>query len=241
MLVYTHSFMVKFADNLLSPKNVIYSIRTSTSTDDNPWVIQQYFELNLKPYYLIGIFLAVFSLLVILMRTKHVYRILVEYIHAIQLLGLTYYSIYPHSVHIYLYSFLMGLDFSNFSFLYNVPAKFIAPCYDCVSLVSFSFAVGDMNWLRMMGSLILCLSAMLIFCGVTYVFKCSRTYAPFFLGLVIDLVIIKIIHGWFASLLYSGLNYQYNETDLDMYVLGTHMFSYIFLFPVCYTRLKAQH
>ena len=88
MLVYTHTIIAKFADNLLSPKNVNYSIRTSTSTVGNPWVIQQYFELNLKSYYLLGTFLAVFSLLVILMRTKHLYRILVEYIHAIQLLGL---------------------------------------------------------------------------------------------------------------------------------------------------------
>lgn len=70
-------------------------------------------------------FLAVFGLLVILMRTKYIYRIMIEYIHAIQLLGLTFYAIYPHSVHVFLYSFTMGLDFANFTFLYNVPAKFM--------------------------------------------------------------------------------------------------------------------
>ena len=43
MLIGTHSFEVIFADNLISPKNVIYSIRGSTSTDLNPWVVGQYF------------------------------------------------------------------------------------------------------------------------------------------------------------------------------------------------------
>lgn len=241
MLVYSHSFVARFADNLVSPRDVIYSIRAHTSTDDNVWFVQKYFDLNLKPYYLIGIFLAVFGLLIVLMRTKYIYRIMIEYLHAIQLLGLTYYCIYPHSVSVNLYSFVMGLDFSNFTFLYNVPAKLITPCYDCISLISFDFAIGDMNWLRMMGSLLLCLAAMLLFCGVVYVFRCSRVYAGFFLGLVVDLVIVKTVHGWFASLVYSGLNYKYNEGDQDIYVLGMHTFSYLLLLPVLYTRLKAQY
>lgn len=176
-LINTHSFVVRFSDNLYSPRNVMYSISSKNSTDNNPWFVSEYYELNIKPFYLIGVFLAAFGLIIILMRTKYIYRILIEYIHCIQLLGLTFYSIYPHSAQLYLYSFVKGLDFANFSFIINIPATFITPCYDCKSLVSFSFAIGDMNWLRMMGSLLLCTIIMLLFCLIIYLFKCSRMYA----------------------------------------------------------------
>ena len=174
------------------------------------------------------------------MRTKYVYRILIEYIHSIQLIGLTFYAIYPHSLHIDLYSFLMGLDFANFSFLFNVPAKFIPPCKECICLVSYNFAIGDMNWLRMMGPFIFCLTAMFIFCMLIYAFECSRKYSSFYLNLVIDLVLIKTIHGWFASLLFSGLNFSYDNLDLDLFVLSMHMLSYCIMIPIIYTRIKAQ-
>jgi hypothetical protein len=39
MFVYSHSFICRFYDNLKSPKNVIYSIKTITSTDNNPWFV----------------------------------------------------------------------------------------------------------------------------------------------------------------------------------------------------------
>lgn len=129
MLIYNHYFLIRFSDNIKSADSrIIYSIRAQTSTDMNPWFVSQYFDLNLKPHFLIGIFLGIFGLLIILMRTKYVYRVAIQYIHCLQLLGLTYYCIYPHALSINLYSFTMGLDFSNFSFIYNVPAKFISPC-----------------------------------------------------------------------------------------------------------------
>lgn len=166
---------------------------------------------------------------------------MIEYIHCIQLLGLTFYSIYPHSAQLNLYSFVKGFDYANFSFIINIPAEYITPCYDCKSLVSFSFAAGDMNWIRLMGGLLLCLVIMLIFCLVIYLFKCSRMYAKFYLYLVIDLVLIKTIHGWFASLLYSGLNYNYNSLDNDMYILGVHFLSYLILTPILYKRIQTQY
>lgn len=134
----------------------------------------------------------------------------------------------------------MGLDYSNFSFMYNIPGRYISPCYHCQSLVSFAFAIGDMNWLRMMGSLLLSLAIMFVFWVVIYCFTYTREYALFFINLIVDLILIKTIHGWFSSLVYSGLNMKYNRDDLDVYVLSMHTLSYLFLIPVLYTRFKAQ-
>jgi hypothetical protein len=194
----------------------------------------------MKPLYLIGIFLAAIGLIIILMRTKYVYRILIEYIHCIQLLGLTFYAIYPHSIQLNLYTFVMGLDFSNFSFIINLTAKFIPACYDCKSIVGFTFAIGDMNWIRLTGSLLLCLAIMLVFCLLIYAFKCSRMYAPFYLKLVLDLIIVKSLHSWFSSLFYSGLNFKYNTNDKDLYILSMHMLSYFLIGPVLYLRFKSM-
>lgn len=174
------------------------------------------------------------------MKIKYIYRILIEYIHCIQLIGLTFFAIYPHSAQLNLYSFLLGFDYANFSFMYNIPQNLITPCYDCTCLISFSFAVGDMNWLRMMGALLLCAIIMFLFCLIIYVFKCSRKYAKFFVLLVVDLVLVKTVHGWFASLVYSGLNLTYNLQNFDMYILGVHLLSYLLLVPVIFARAKAQ-
>lgn len=126
--------------------------------------------------------------------------------------------------------------------MYNIPNHFISICsyLYCNNVSSFSFIIGDMNWIRLMGSLLLCLIIMLLLCMFIYVFQCSRKYAAFFIGFVIDLVLVKTIHSWFASLLYSGLNTKYNYYDFDFFIFAMHMLSYAVLLPMLYTRLKAQ-
>ena len=122
---YTHAFYAKFNDNLYSPSGMMYSIDAEENTDDCPWVVREYLDLNLEPFYLIGIFLAIAGLIILLMRIKYVYRVTIEYMHSIQLLGLAIWCIYPHYYSVNVYSFLIGLDFSNFSFMYNIPKNFI--------------------------------------------------------------------------------------------------------------------
>lgn len=187
-----------------------------------------------------GSIFALFALLLILMRVKYIHRILMEYFHCVQLIGLTFYAIYPHSLELLLYSFTLGFDFANFTFIYNVPAKLIEPCKDCASFTSYSFAIGDMNWIRIMGPTLFAAVAMLLFALVLYIFKCSRQYVPVCLSLIADLLAVKALHGWFASLVYSGLNLTYNYKDFDMFMFGTHLLSYLFLVPIVYWKAKVQ-
>lgn len=146
-----------------------------------------------------------------LARVKHIYRILIEYYHCIQLIGLSIFSIYPHSNNLYIYSFVYGADFANFSFMYNVPKNHISACTDCLSLTSFAYMQGDMNWFRLMGSLFLTLVVLLIIALILYIFKCSRNYSYFFLKLIADLILIKTIHSWGASIVFGALNLAYNN------------------------------
>jgi hypothetical protein len=45
--------------------------------------------------------------------------------------------------------------------------------------------IGDMNWLRLMGSIIFAVVGMAIIVGIVWIFKCSRKYAGFYLHLCI--------------------------------------------------------
>lgn len=89
---------------------------------------------------------------------------------SLQLVGLTYFVIYPYVSSIILYSFVKGFDYINFSFMFNVPANFIKPCINYISLTSYAFVMGDMDWLRLIGSLLLCLIAILLCCFVISLF-----------------------------------------------------------------------
>ena len=139
-----------------------------------------------------------------------------------------------------LYCLLLGLNFSNWYFMYNIPLNFIKAATDTISLTSFAFVQGDMNWLRMTGDMLLCLIAMLFLAILLICFRCSNSYGKFFIVLVCDLVIIKALHSWFASLVYAIINFDENSFSLDFFILGTHFVSYLVLIPVLLPRFLAM-
>lgn len=192
-------------------------------------MIKQYFDLNLWPLFLIGIVLFVVGVFPLLMRFKSIYCVFVEYVHSIQLVGLTYFVIYPFNSQLPLYSFVKGFDYANFSFMYNIAQSLIPPSISYVSLTGYAFTFGDMNWLRLSGAMLLCLAIALLFCVVVYAFRCSRGYAPYFLGLIVDLMLVKALHSWFASLVYSGLNIRNFKLSFDFFTIGSHLLSYVLL------------
>lgn len=128
-LIFSHSFMVDFQDNVLSPKNVVYRIDAVNSTDSAPWIVKTYFDANTRFFYLIGALICLAAVLLLLVQAKNIHVILIEFIQCIQILGLTLFSLYPYSSQVDTYSFLTGLDYSNFSFMYNAPAIHIEACY----------------------------------------------------------------------------------------------------------------
>ena len=63
-----------------------------------------------------------------------------------------------------------------------------------------------------MGSLILILVIMVIVAIILYLIKSTRQYSYFFIGLIADVALIKVIHSWAASLVFGILNLTYNDT-----------------------------
>jgi hypothetical protein len=82
MMIDTYSFQVNFFSNLYSyafpnTVNIMYQISVNNNTSTAPWIIRQYFDMSLRPFFLIGIFIAIAALIPILMRIKYIYRTLI--------------------------------------------------------------------------------------------------------------------------------------------------------------------
>lgn len=167
--------------------------------------------------------------------------LLMNYLHSVQLVGLTLYSLYPYSSKLDIYSLVAGLDYANFTFMYNAPLKHIEACHGCASFTSFSFAVGDMNWLRMAGALLPCLVAILLVSGALHLFSYSQEYSKYILGVGVQLVFVKVVHVWFSSLLFVGLNYWNQDGLYNYYLLSMHLLSYVVLVPILYMMVSQDN
>lgn len=160
----------------------------------------------------------------------HLKVITIEYLHMIQIVGLTVFAIYPKSFDLLNYSFLYGMNFANLDFIYNIPKEFIEACYEnCAFMTSYSFVQGDIDWLRSMGSILETVTVVLITGICIYIPECSRKFLVVFMRTAVEFVILKSIHSWFASLIFLILNYS---GSADSTYFGTHVAGYLFLGPV---------
>jgi len=152
-----------------------------------------------------------------------------------QLTGLSLYSLYPQMCSVDLFSFVTGFDFSNFAFMFNIPVKYIPVCLECRSFAGFAFVLGDMNWLKIMGSLLLCLFILLVFIVLFYFFNRTKSFSKFLVKLTIDLMMVKCVFAWFGSLIYAGLNFNHNSSgSFNIYTILMHMMSYLLFAPLIY-------
>ena len=202
-----HSFKVQFADNIYSADNVMYTISTIYSFSENPSDLRLLLSPNLVVIKFIVLPMIIIALLFLLPMVKYLFFGWLEYLHCIQLLGLTLYSLFPHSFDLDVYFFLVGVDFANFSYIPNIPLIFISPCTDCVSLSGYAFIQDDMDYFRSMGSV---WELFLFICLLTLVLmKWRRTqqYGFLLLKLVVVLIMIKSLHAWFSSFIGSTFSY----------------------------------
>lgn len=180
----------------------------------------------------------IIAAIILLFKIKYVYYSWMEYVHCIQLVGLTYYSIYPYSVSLQLYSFLMGANYANFSFIYNVPLQHISPCLDCSSYLGFAFTQGDMNFLRGIGSVLELLGVFGFLLVILLNIKCSYKYGIKLLELIISLTVIKILHSWIAAFVYAILNKNLYEQDVDYFIIGSYCISFFLISAIVYQQYK---
>lgn len=95
-----------------------------------------------------------------------------------------------------------------------------------------------MNWFRIMGSILPCIFAVFMFIGVLGLFSFSKEYSLYLVKLILELVFVKVIHGWFSSLVFVGLNYENSDGLYNYYLISMHLLSYIILIPVLFMQMK---
>lgn len=166
-----------FDDNLDSPEGAIYRIDGTYDLADSPWIVRQFYEYNLSKLFLVGTCLGLVVFILLFLRVEKAYKVSVELLQCFQLLGLSIWAAYPHSMNLELYSFLLGFDFTNFSFMYNFPRAYVPACADCESLSSYAFIQGDMDWLRMTGSLLLSMAPIYIIWFLLSKIKRTKEYS----------------------------------------------------------------
>ena len=191
-------------------------------------MVEGYFPL----YNFILLPLIVLSLLAMIFKIKYSLRGWIEYMHCIQLLGLTVYSIFPYSFSLEVYSLMIGVQYSNFSFIYNAFLNLIEPCSDCVSLSGWKFVQGDMDYLRVMGSVLQLLAFVCIVSIALYPFEKTKNYGIYLIDLVVTLIIVKSLYSWFSALL--GLSYN----TFTYYAIATYTLSIVLFVIFCYQQYK---
>ena len=147
-------------------------------------------------------------------------------------MGLTIYALFSNSLDLNLYSFVIGLDYSNFSFIYNAPKNLISACTSCVSFTGYAFVQGDMNYLRMMGSVLELWVLMGIVIVILVCVQCSKRYGKRLYELMVYLTMIKIFHSIFSSWIYTGLNMNLTSVNEDFMIVGTYFITFILLMLV---------
>ena len=149
-----HSFQVSFSDNLYSTDGTMYTISTLYSFTTSPSDLQPFLAVDWPVLNFIALPFIVIALLFLLFMIRYSFYGWLEYLHCIQLLGLTLYGLFPYSLDQQLFAFMVGVDYANFSYIYNLPLHFISSCTQCTSLSGFAFIQGDMDYLRAMGSIL---------------------------------------------------------------------------------------
>ena len=163
---------------------------------------------------------------------KYSIRGWIEYTHCIQLLGLCLYNIFPYSFSLEVYSLMIGVEYANFSYIYNAPLNFIQPCSDCVSFSGWKFIQGDMDYLRAMGSILELFCFVCVLNIILFAFETIRKYGLYLIDLTLTLIMIKSLYCWFSALL--GLSYN----TFTYYAIGTYTTSIILFLIFCYQQYK---
>ena len=201
----------------------MYTLSTIYSFNDNPSDLHSFLESHISGVRFIVLPMIIISLLFLLIMVKHSFFAWLEYLHCIQLLGLTLYNLFPYSLDLILYSFMVGVDYANFSYIYNVPLNFIAPCTSCASFSGFIFIQDDMDFLRNIGSILQLFLFMCILVLILVNIECSKNYGFRLMKLIVPLIMIKCLHSWFASLVGVGLD------AVSSYSVGTYVLGLVFL------------
>jgi hypothetical protein len=131
---------------------------------------------------------------------------MIETIRIIQVLGLLVYVAYPVGENSFF--FLLGCSYANLDFIPNIYAK-LAKTSSNAYLNSYQLAVTDMDFVRLVGSIILFGVVMLVvYLIARCLLKVKQSKLDFITRFGIDLLEVKVMHSFWTSFIYIVINYK---------------------------------
>jgi hypothetical protein len=92
--------------------------------------------------------------------------------------------------------------------------------------LGFKFLYGDMDFIRMIGSILLLIALLILVIIVLKIFVTENTtLLGWLIKVGMDVVEIKIIHSFWNSLIFTIMN----STQDNLYIFWVHLFSYTFI------------
>ena len=160
---------------------------TIYEVNQHPELMRQYYSYSLRNYH--HFFTLPFLLLIaflFLIQIKGVYSLYIESFRMVQLLGLLIYTVYP--IGPAAYTFLVGCSYCNFDFVPNLYAM-LAKSDNSVVFNSFNLSTEDMDFVRLMGSIIFFGVFMLLtYLICKFLLDVKQTRLDFIIRLSIDLI-----------------------------------------------------
>ena len=157
---YHKSFQVVFSAAIYSLQGVVYSNYSSVfEVNQRPELLKEYYSYSVRNYYqFFALPFLILMTFLFLMQVKGVYSVYIEVYRVMQTLALLLYSSYPLGA--YTYYFLVGCSYCNFDFIPNVYAL-LAKSDQGQVFASYLFSSSDMDFVRLMGSILIFGSFML--------------------------------------------------------------------------------
>ena len=122
------------------------------------------------------------------------------------MLGLLIFTAFPLGARAYY--FLIGCSYLNMDFVPNLYQQ-LAKTDQSNVFASYYFATEDMDFVRLMGSIIFFgVIVMVVYCVCKFLLGVKESRLDFVLRLAIDLMEVKIFHSFWSSLLYIIANYR---------------------------------
>lgn len=129
---------------------------------------------------------------------------MMEVIRIVQVLGLLVYAAYPVGENSFF--FLLGCSYANLDFIPNLYAK-LAKTSANAYLNSYQLTVTDMDFIRLVGSILLFGVLMLVvYLIARYLLKVKESKLEFITRFSIDLLEVKVFHSFWTSFIYIAIN-----------------------------------
>ncbi len=196
--------------------------------NENPRFLAAYYAAASRYYFNVMVIPAALLLMLLIgLRFRQTYQLLIESVRCIQLVGLAAFLAYPMQSPVF--SILQGFNYFNLEFIPNIYNMFV-PTFSSITMdsrfFSFELLYGDMDFVRMIGSVLVFIAVWtLMIVTMKIFFTKNHALLGWLLRLAMDLIEVKIMHSFWNSLIFTIMSAEEN----NLFMLWVHFVSYAFM------------